>query len=351
MRASIGPVEVQKRILIVDDDETIRELLGELVRLEGYYVATAESPRDALRLLSDSRFDAFLLDVDMPGGDGISLCRAIRGIQQYEASPILFITGNTDGLEEAFAAGCDDYISKPVDHRVLRARLNGHMERREQAVLLSTTRRLLDQYVSRRTREIVEKAALTGELPEPERRNVVVLFTDIRGFTALSEEVDPVALFSLVSAELATQVNLVYEYGGYVDKFGGDGLLAVFDGEDMAQQSCLCAMELIRQASLASTEASAGDSRIKQLGIGIHMGPVVIGNIGASSHLDYSVIGIAVNLAARLCGHAEPLTAVVSKAVRDAVLEGESFTFTNTRSVAIRGLKDLVTVYTLAARL
>jgi adenylate cyclase len=334
-----------RKILIVDDDPAIRGLLAEFVKLEGYDVATAESPAETLHLLSQTRFDAFLLDVDMPGGNGISLCRTIRGMKEYEACPILFVTAKTSHLEEAFAAGCDDFINKPIEHRVLRARLNGHMERREQAVLLSTTRRLLARYVSRRTREIVENSALTGEIPQPERRSVTLLFTDIRGFTALSEDFDPVDLFSLVSAELATQVNLVYQHGGYVDKFGGDGLLAVFDGEDRARQSCLCATELIRRASVAS----AGDYRFQQLGIGIHMGTVVIGNIGASSHLDYSVIGIAVNLAARLCGHAKPMSAVVSEAVRNAVGEDSDLTFVDQRQVAIRGLKDLVTVYTLEA--
>jgi adenylate cyclase len=334
---------VKKKILIVDDDEAIRGVLEEFVRLEGYDVATADSPSDALHRISQSRFDAFLLDVDMPGGSGIALCRTIRGMKEYEASPILFVTAATARLEEAFAAGCDDFISKPIEQHVLRARLNGQMERREQAVLLSTTRRLLDQYVSRRTREIVENSALTGRIPQPERRSAALMFTDIRGFTALSEEVDPVDLFSLVSAELATQVNLVYQHGGYVDKFGGDGLLAVFDGPDRAKQSCLCATELIRRAAVAS----AGDYRFQQLGIGIHMGPVVIGNIGAAAHLDYSVIGIAVNLAARLCGHAKPLSAVVSGTVRDAVGEDSALAFSDSRQVAIRGLKDLVTVYTL----
>jgi len=336
---------MQKKILIVDDDQAIAGVIAEFVKLEGYGAATADSPNDALHLLSQDRFDAFLLDVDMPGGSGISLCRAIRGMKEYEAVPILFITAKPSHLEEAFAAGCDDFIDKPIDHRILRARLRGHMERAEQAVLLSSTRRLLDQYVSKRTREIVEKEALTGELPQPHRRNLVVLFTDIRGFTSLSEQVDPGELFSLISAELAIQVNLVYRYGGYVDKFGGDGLMAVFDGDDMATQSCLCALEMIRHASAASP----GDRRIEQVGIGIHLGPVVIGNIGSTVHLDYSVIGMAVNLASRLCSQAPPLAIIVSKAVRDTVANGSCLTFTDGRQVAIRGLTDLVTVYTLGS--
>ncbi len=110
---------------------------------------------------------------------------------------------------------------------------------------------MLDQYLSKRTREVAEVAAQTGLLPSPEQREVVILFTDIRGFTALSEEMEPDRLFSLLNAQLAMQVDLVYKFGGYVDKFGGDGLMAVFDGvKNMAVQSCLCALKIVEGEQL-----------------------------------------------------------------------------------------------------
>ena len=333
-----------RKVLIVDDEEAVRRLIAELVEREGYDVLHANSAESAMATASRYRIDAFLLDLDMPGTSGITLCRLIRGIKEYEAVPIVFVTGTTSNLEEAFAAGCDDLINKPIDPLVLRARLNGHVQRAEYAKLLSSTRRMLDHYVSKRTREVAEKAAQTGILPSPKKREVVILFTDIRGFTALSEELDPDELFSLVSAQLGMQVHLIYEHRGYVDKFGGDGLMSVFDGEDMAIQSCLCALRIMESAH----RTTVGDQRIHQLGIGIHMGPVVIGNIGSSEHFDYSVIGNAVNLAARLCGHASPMSIVVSKAMRDAAMGDRRLRFNSKRRVAIRGLKDLVTVYTLS---
>src|SRR2546422_4288734 len=127
---------------------------------------------------------------------------------------------------------------------------------------------------------------------------------------------EPEKLFSLLSACLAEQVELIYEFGGYVDKFAGDGVMAVFDGKDYVRQGCLCALRIMQSARKSD---GTGEQRIRQLGIGIHAGRVVIGNIGSPEHLDYSVIGTTVNLAARLCGHAEPMSIVVSSAVRDAV--------------------------------
>ena len=335
----------RRKILVVDDDEAVRSVIVELLERDGYDALQANSAESAMIALSMNRIDGFLLDIDMPETNGISLCRMIRQIKDYEAAPILFATGSTTNLDEAFAAGCNDFISKPIEPLVLRARLRGHLQRTEYAQLLSSTRRMLDHYVSKATREVAENAAQTGLLPLPQRREVVILFTDIRGFTALSEEIDSDELFSLVSAQLAMQVQFIYKYGGYVDKFGGDGLMAVFDGNDMVGQSCLCALQIVEM----SNQTTLGDQRIRQLGIGIHMGSVVIGNIGSHEHFDYSVIGSAVNLAARLCGQATPMSIVVSKAVREEARGVGGLHFTSERTVSIRGLKDPITVYTLSS--
>jgi adenylate cyclase len=333
----------RRKVLIVDDDEPIRRLIGAMIERDGYDPLLADSGESALVTTSTNHVEAFLLDINLPGMSGFSLCRKIREIQQYQTAPILFVTSTVNNLEDAFAAGCDDLINKPIDSLVLRARLKAHIQRAEYAQLLSSTRRMLDQYVSKRTREIAEKAAMTGVLPSPIQREVVILFTDIRGFTALSEEIAPDELFSLISTELAMQVHLIYRHGGYVDKFGGDGLMAVFDSDEMVTQSCLCALEIME-----TVHQRTGHHPRMPLCIGIHLGSVVIGNIGSPEHFDYSVIGSAVNLAARLCGHATPMSIIVSKAVRDAAIGDNRLRFDFGQEVPIRGLKDLVTVYKLA---
>jgi adenylate cyclase len=152
-------------------------------------------------------------------------------------------------------------------------------------------------------------------------------------------------LFSLVSDLLAEQVNIIHDYGGYVDKFGGDGVMAVFDGPDMVLQSCHCALEMLESARMKDSLAS---EEIRRFGIGIHTGRAVVGNIGSPEHLDYSAIGSTVNLAARLCGQAQATSIVVSKAVRDSVADDPHLNFHSQRQVEIRGFKNPVTVYTLS---
>jgi class 3 adenylate cyclase len=162
----------------------------------------------------------------------------------------------------------------------------------------------------------------------------------------------PDELFSLISSQLADQVNLVYDYGGYIDKFGGDGVMAVFDKADRVRQSCLCALRMMEKVTRARPLGlPAGvDERVCQLGIGIHMGPAIIGNIGSVEHMDYSVIGATVNLAARLCGHADRMSIVVSDAIRSAAAFDPRLHFHSERQVTIRGLREPVTVFSLSER-
>ena len=334
-------------ILIADNEASVRSLFQQLLEPEGYEVIQAESSEQVLALANTLHIDAFILDIEMPRMDGIALCRALRGMEPYQSAPIMFVAGSGDEsvLTEAFAAGVDDFLNKPFSAAVVRARLKGHLRRAEYFHRLQWVRRVLKQYLSRRSLDIVESASSTGILPGPQEQDLAICFTDMRGFTAFSEQTEPNRLFSLVSELLADQVKVIHEYGGYVDKFGGDGVMAIFEGSDMVLQSCLCALRILESASVKD---SAGAEEMRRFGIGIHTGRAVVGNIGSPEHLDYSAIGSTVNLAARLCGQAEATSIAVSKAVRDAAASDGRMRFHSERHVSVRGIKGQVTVYTLS---
>lgn len=338
---------MKRTILIVDDDEGVRQTLAEVLTLEGYNVVEAGSGEEAISFAMKQHIDSFLLDIEMPRMGGIEVCRALRALDNYQTTPIIFVTGVEEnrGLAEAFDAGADDLISKPPNVVILRARLKGHLQRMEYFQRLERARKVLQQYLSKRTLEVVETTSVTGTLPPPEERDLAICFTDMRGFTAFAEEMDPNQLFEIVSSLLKEQVDIVHRHGGYVDKFGGDGMMAIFDGPDMVAQSCMCALEILDSEGIQNV-AIAED--IRRFGIGIHTGRAVIGNIGSPEHLDYSAIGNAVNLAARLCGQAEATSIVVSRAVRDAVSADPRLRFHSERRVPIRGMREPVTVYTLS---
>lgn len=336
---------MKRTILIADDDSKDRTVLQELLETEGYDVVQAETGEQALALATAMEIDIFLLGIEMARMNGIVVCQELRAIEKYHRAPIILLTGNSGEslLQLALTAGGDDFIQKPYTRILVRTRLKTHVQRLEYSERLDRVRRTLKQYLSQRTLEAIESGP--DALPLPEERDLAVCFTDIRGFTAFSEETEPAQLFSLVSALLADQVDIIHDYGGYVDKFGGDGVMAIFDGPGMVLHSCLCALDMLENARMKN---STNEVDVRGFGIGIHSGRAIVGNIGSLEHLDYSAIGSTVNLAARLCGQAEATSIAVSKAVRDAVADDPRLNFHSERSVSIRGFKGQVTVYTLS---
>jgi adenylate cyclase len=154
---------------------------------------------------------------------------------------------------------------------------------------------------------------------------------------------EPEAVFEILNGHLGAQVELVYQHGGYIDKYSGDGIMGVFDGEQMAADACRCALAILqRTRELADIQGAASI----RLGLGINKGQVTIGNLGSGDHLDYTVIGRTVNLAARLCGIASQ-SVVVSKEVRDAAGTVPGIAFATERAVSVRGFRDPITVYDL----
>jgi class 3 adenylate cyclase len=339
-----------KNILIVDDMASLRVLVAGLLSQTGASTFEAAGGEQALAIVAKQLIDAFILDIQMPGMNGIELCKALRSMERHRDTPVMFITSMDEStvLQQALEAGGDDFITKPIHLVVLRARLGNLMQRTDylkQARLMSLS---LQRYVSPRTEEIARLYARTGVLPAPKRQDVCILFSDVRGFTELSQELEPEALLHVLSGHLATLVSLVYEHGGYVDKFAGDGIMAVFDGEAMVRKACVCALDMLD----ASRRHLASEGlRIHQMGIGIHVGDAVIGNLGSDRHLDYTLVGKTVNLAARLCSMADRLSIVVSQAVRKALGDDTAgLAFGEERRVCVRGFKDPIPVYDLMRR-
>lgn len=334
----------RKTVVIADDDRTVRTLLAKVLEGNEFRVEVADRGEKCLFLALEKPVDAFLIDIHMPGLDGIELCRRLRAMDRYRITPIMFITSEEDeaSLSEGFAAGATDLVLKPVNPVVLNARLRAHLDRVSYFYQVEQARDYLKRYISVRTQMVAEAYSMTGVLPAPEQTEVCVMFSDVRGFTSLSRVIGIKDLFGELSRLLGMQVDLVHRHGGYIDKFGGDGIMAIFDNDDMAKAACRCAMDI-----LAAARSFGGDGYRLPVGIGLAMGTVMIGNIGSPEHLDYSAIGENVNLAARLCGHAEAGQILVSESVHDAVHDDPSLRFAPPVSVRIKGFTDPVPVYAM----
>lgn len=158
--------------------------------------------------------------------------------------------------------------------------------------------------------EVLRKLADAGEgvlsLEHAERREVTVLFADIVGFTELSERIDPGEVMKLLNEYLTDLSEILLRYDAYIDKYLGDGLMAVFNAfaavgyPDHALRAVRAALEMQDKTRRLRTAAEKRGEAAFGLGIGINTGPVVAGNLGSLTHAQYSVIGDTVNVASRI---------------------------------------------------
>lgn len=334
-----------KTVLVVDDTTVARMVAADMLTNAGMNVIEADNGELARQYAGEHEIHAFLLDIRLPDVNGIELCRELRAMPRYRGAPIIFVTAidEREVLQWALDAGADDFIQKPLHAMVLRRRLGNLLQKAAYLEQVEQISLCLGRYVSPRTQEIARRYSTTRLLPAPVRQEVCVLFSDARGFTEMSQGLAPESVFEILSSHLAAQVDLVYRHGGYIDKYSGDGIMAVFDGAGMTGKCCRCALEIIELSRALAERKGPGAIR---LGVGIHQGDAMIGNLGSSDHLDYTVVGMTVNLAARLCGLANQ-SVVVSQAVRDAIGYDPEISFVSGRPASIRGVKDPVTVFDL----
>lgn len=223
---------------------------------------------------------------------------------------------------------------------------------REQSVRLvrktsveQARRERLGRYFSPQVARLVESG---GFAPGGERRRVTVLFADLRGFTRLAEDMDPDRVVVLLNRFHAAMVEVVFRHGGTLDKYLGDGLMAYFGApvpqDDQAVRAVRCALDM--QEALGRLDAAGfvpGEEPLR-MGIGVHTGVALVGDIGAEARREFTVIGDAVNVAARL----EQLTKEVDRPVLVSgatAAAAPALRFERVDAVALRGRDEPVEVF------
>jgi adenylate cyclase len=327
-------------VLAVDDQPANLRLLDAVLTPRGHRVIAASSGPEALALLETEDIDLVLLDIVMPEMDGHEVCRRIRSTAATEFLPVVMITAS--GTEQRLAAlesGADDFVTKPFDQSELLARVASlarikryHDTIRRQADELSAWNTELESRVSRQVEELERTNRLRRflspqladlvvsdeHLLESHRREIVVVFTDLRNFTPFAEHSEPEEVMGVLGEYHRAIGSLVHAYGGTLERFTGDGIMVFFNDpitcDDPAERAVRMALELRDAVKVLSAQWFRRGHDLP-VGIGIAQGYATLGRIGFEGRFDYAAIGSVTNLAARLCSDAGPWQVLVTDRV------------------------------------
>ena len=343
------------RILAVDDTPENLEILRMRLEANGYEVVTAADGEEGLAKVRSLRPDLILLDIMMPKLDGISVVRMLKADVSLRSIPVILVTAKADTRDvvEGLDAGGDDYLTKPFDHRALVARVRSMLRQKalydtvesqtrlleDQAAQLAAWNRSLEQTVAEQVAEIERMGRLRRFLPaqvadlivaagngdallQSHRREVTVVFCDLRGFTAFAETAEPEEVMTVLGEYHSCLGEQIVRHDGTLERFVGDGIVVVFN------DPLPCADHTERAVSMAAAMRDAIDEHSERwrkrdyllgFGIGIARGHATIGRIGFDQRADYAVIGTVSNHAARLCEEARSRQILVSQRVLGAV--------------------------------
>jgi adenylate cyclase len=338
-------VTERPKLLVVDDVPENVRLLQAVVEPRGYDVVSATSGAQALELIASTPVDLVLLDIVMPGMDGYEVCRRLRADPATEFLPVVMITAS--GKEEkraAIDAGADDFITKPFDQAELLARVRSLLRIKQyhetivgQAAQLAEWNQQLEERVRNQVDELERVGRLRRFLSpqladlvvssgdesflQSHRREITVVFCDLRGFTPFAETVEPEDVMLVLGQYHAALGDLVHRFEGTLERFTGDGLMVFFNDPlpcpDAPQRAVRMAVAMqSRVAQLAEGWSRMGYEL--HLGVGIAQGHATLGRIGFEGRSDYAAIGSVTNFAERLCGEARPGQILVSQRVHAA---------------------------------
>jgi len=325
------------RILIVDDQPVNVDILQTRLAIHGYEISTAGDGEEALARARTEQPDVILLDIMMPKMDGIEVCRRLKADTSLPFLPIIMVTAKADSADvvAGLEAGADEYLTKPIDQAALVARVKSmlrikalHDTVQEQVGELERMGRL-KRFFSPQLAELVISAG--GErLLHSHRREITVVFCDLRGFTAFSETAEPEEVMRVLEEYHTAMGHVIFRFEGTLERFTGDGLMVFFNDPLSCADHTVRAVRMavvMRQEMDDLTERWRKRGHQLDFGVGIAQGYATLGMIGFAGRVDYAAIGTVTNLAARLCAEARGGQILISQRVYVALeelLEAES---------------------------
>ena len=337
------------KILVVDDTEMNRDMLSALVEADGHKALLAENGRVGLEMLKAEPFDLVLLDVTMPEMNGYQVLEQLKADESLRVIPVIVLSALDEigSVVRCIELGAEDYLPKPFDPILLRARIGACLEKkrlRDQEIELRRELAEWNRTLAQRVEEQVTQLERLGRLKrffapqlaelivsggaedplKTHRRDITVVYLDLRGFTAFAETAEPEEVMNVLREYHAAMGTLILSHEGTLERFTGDGIMIFFNDPVMvpnpAERALHMAVDMQEQAAVLLEKWQKKGYDLG-FGIGIAQGYATIGAIGFEGRWDYGAIGNVTNLAARLCAEAKPGQILVSRRVL-ATVEG-----------------------------
>ena len=328
-------------VLVVDDNEMNRDMLCHLLQAEGRQTAVAENGRQALETIKEKPFDLVLLDIMMPEMDGYQVLEQLKSDAALRDIPVIVLSAldEIDSVVKCIEMGAEDYLPKPFDPVLLRARIGACLEKkrlRDQEVRHIQELAEWNQTLTEKVRQQVEEQARLGRLRryltpqiaklifssgddtrlESHRREITVVFLDLRGFTMFSDSAEPEDVMELLRSYHAEMGKLVFKFEGTLERFTGDGIMVFFNDPIPCEEHTEKAVRMALEMRDRVKELRVGwlkKGYDLDLGVGLTAGYATLGNIGFEGRMDYGAVGNVTNLASRLCGEAKPGQIIISQ--------------------------------------
>jgi len=337
------------RLLVADDNKVNRLLMARNLALQGHQVESAENGRIALEMLRRGGFDLLLLDIEMPDMDGFQVMEQLVADPALRDVPVI-VTSSLEGIDHVVRCielGADDYLHKPVNPVLLKARIDSSLEKKR---LRDQQKALVERFATSAVAQDLQRSgfALGGK-----RVQATVMFCDIRGFTALVESQPPEETIELLNTWYTLMFEAISAQGGVVNQIIGDGLMAIFGAPlplaEPALAAARAALDMTEMIELLNAERAALGKPALAIGVGLASGDVIAGYTGTQERATYTCVGDTVNLAARLEAHTKSAgRAILMDAATQAALAGRLAT-ESLGEVQMKGKSAPVPTFALAS--
>lgn len=337
------------RLLVIDDNKVNRLLLARSLELMGHRAALAENGRVALEAARREPFDLVLLDIEMPEMNGFQVLEQMRNDLQLRDVPVI-VTSSLEGLDNVVRCielGAEDYLTKPVNAVLLKARVTASLEKKR---LRDQQKELVRRFA---TPEVAQNLQREGFSLGGKRLVASVMFSDIRNFTPLAESQPPEDTIELLNTYYTLMFSAISGNGGIVSQIAGDGLMAIFGAplplDDHCDAAVRTALEMIEMIELFNVEQSTASKPQIRIGVGIASGEMVAGYTGTNERATYTCIGDTVNLGARLEAHTKVAErAILIDAKTRQGLRGQ-YDLEDLGPLTVRGKTQSVDVFSVSA--